>query len=60
MSDGSLENYRSLHGLPELAGVADLAGAAGPGLGVQECDPPEVLSLCIAEDLAGAAHSYCL
>ena len=26
MSDGSLENYRSLHGLPELAGVADLAG----------------------------------
>ena len=37
MSDGSLENYRSLHGLPELAGVADLAGAGGPGLGVQEC-----------------------
>ncbi len=37
MSDGSLENYRPLHGLPELAGVADLAGAAGPGLGVQEC-----------------------
>ncbi|MBB08310.1 MAG: hypothetical protein CMN03_08600 [Roseibacillus sp.] len=37
MSDGTLENYRSLHGLPELAGVADLAGAGGPGLGVQEC-----------------------
>ena len=27
MSDQSLGNYRSLHGLPELAGVADLAGA---------------------------------
>jgi hypothetical protein len=37
MSDQSLGNYRSLHGLPSLAGVADLAGAAGPGLGVQEC-----------------------
>ena len=37
MSDQSLENYRTLHGLPELAGVADLAGAAGPGLEVQEC-----------------------
>ena len=38
MSDESLENYRTLHGLPELAGVADLAGAAGPGLQLHQSD----------------------
>ena len=32
-----MDKYRSLHGLPELAGVATFAGAAGPGIGVQEC-----------------------
>jgi len=37
MSDDTLKNYKSLHGLPMLAGVADLREAAGPGLGVEEC-----------------------
>src|SRR3954462_13458347 len=31
------EDYRSYHGLPTLAGLATIAEAAGPGLGVEAC-----------------------
>lgn len=37
MTDQPIDRYRSLRGLPPLAGVAGLAEAAGPGLGVQAC-----------------------
>ncbi|MFP6855768.1 MAG: hypothetical protein VCA73_00740 [Roseibacillus sp.] len=37
MSERTIGNYKPLHNLPPLAGVASLAGAAGPGLGVQAC-----------------------
>src|SRR3954453_6666107 len=36
-SANSLENYRSFRGLPTLAGLAGIADAAKPGLGVEEC-----------------------
>jgi hypothetical protein len=37
MSNPSVENYRSYRGLPTLAGLATIAEATRPGLGIEEC-----------------------